>query len=230
MSALIRMRLRAYLRTGRPVVPTIAVLIVLGTLYGGGQALVGEAYGVSAVVVFPVLAWQTKLLLDAEPDTQRRLARVTIGSPVREAGAGLLAALVAAVPVLPIALILPWLVGGVRGPRDPGEASVATGVLEGIWAHLVVIPPALALGALASRAVTGTFGRGAAVLVGGSVAAIVVQTRDSAIGWLGPPLISLAHATAGTPRAPEALALTADALVWAAVAFVAYGWLRRDRP
>jgi hypothetical protein len=224
------MRLIAYLRTGRPVVPAIAVLIVLGTLYGGGQALVGEAYGVSAVVLFPVLAWQTKLLLDAEPDVQRRLARVTVGSPLREVGAGLLAALVAAVPVLPVALVLPWLVGGVRGPREEGEASVEAGIVAGIWAHLLVMLPALALGALASRAVTGTFGRGAAVLVGGSVAAIVVQTRNSALSWLGPPLISLAHATAGGLRVADVVALTADALLWAAVAFVAYGWLRRDRP
>ncbi len=151
MTALIRMRLAGFLRTGRPLGPGVAVLAVLGILYGGGQAAAGEAYGVSAVVLFPVLAWHTKLLLDTEPDGQRRLARVTLSSAGKEAAAGLAAALTSAVPLLLVALVLPWLIGGVRGPRTPTEPSLAAGLLAGVWAHLVVLPPALALGALASR-------------------------------------------------------------------------------
>jgi len=223
MSALARMRLRAYLRTGRPVAPLIAVLAVLGVLYGGGRAPVGEAYGVSAVLLFPVLAWQTKLLLDAEPDLQRRLARVTVGSPVREAAAGVAAALTATLPVVLIALGVPWLVSGVAGPAGAGLVS-------GVWAHLLMVPAAVGLGALASRAVTTTFGRGAAVLVGGAVAVLVAQTRGSSIGWIAPPLISVAHVTAnGSPGRTVAL-LTVDGLVWAGLALAAYGWLRRTRP
>jgi hypothetical protein len=224
------MRLRTYLRTGRPVAPLVAVLAALAILYGGGRAPIGEAYGVSAILLFPILAWQTKLLLDAEPDTQRRLARVALNSPERELTAGLVAALLAMVPVLVVAIGLPWLVGGVRGPEDPLEPSVAVGIASGFWAHLLAVPAALAVGALSCRAVTRTFGRGTAVLVGGVVATLVVQTRGSAVAWAGPPLLSVAHATASGPHTPTVVLLTADALMWAAVVLAGYVGLRRTRP
>ena len=230
MSALVRMRLRAFLRTGRPIAPLVAVLVALGILYGGGRAPVGEAFGVSAILLFPILAWQTKLLLDAEPDTQRRLARVALNSPGRELAAGLLAALVATVPALALAFGLPFMVGGVRGPEDPLEPSLAVGIASGVWAHVLAVPAALAVGALSSRAVTRTFGRGTAALVGGVVAALVVQTRGSAVSWAGPPLVAVAHATAGGPHTPTVVLLTADALLWASVLLAGYGWLRRTRP
>ncbi|MBN1173220.1 MAG: hypothetical protein JXA67_13685, partial [Micromonosporaceae bacterium] len=104
MTALVRMRLRGYAVTGRALAPLLAGLIVLGTLYGGGQAQAGEAYGVSAAVLLPVLAWQTKMLLDVEPDTQRRLAAISVGSVERECGAGLIAAVGAALPVVGLAM------------------------------------------------------------------------------------------------------------------------------
>ncbi|MFG1949970.1 hypothetical protein [Micromonospora sp. NPDC048830] len=53
VSALVRLRLAAFLRTGRAVAPLLAGLLVLGVLYGGGRAEPAEAYGVSAVVLFP---------------------------------------------------------------------------------------------------------------------------------------------------------------------------------
>jgi hypothetical protein len=230
MTALVWMRLTAFARTGRPLAPLVAVLVVLGILYGGGQAQAGEAYGVSAVVLFPVLAWHTKLLLDTEPDGQRRLARVTLGSAPREAVAGLVAALTSAVPLLVVALVLPWLVGGVRGPRTPADPSLAAGLVAGVWAHLVMVAPALALGALASRAVAGSFGRGATVLLVGVIGTIVVQARHSPLSWLGPPLISAARAAAGGLKPATAAAFAVQALAWAAVAIAGYGWLRRDRP
>src|SRR5947209_13413527 len=98
MKALVRMRLVGYLRTGRFIVPLIAALALLTILYGGGASRAAEVYGVSALLLFPVFAWQTKLLLDAEPDSQRRIAITAIGSPTREMVAGLVAAALAAVP------------------------------------------------------------------------------------------------------------------------------------
>ncbi|WP_442933861.1 hypothetical protein [Micromonospora sp. CPCC 206171] len=65
MSALVRLRLAGFLRTGRALAPLLAGLLALGVLYGGGRAQPAEAYGVSAVVLFPVLAWQTRILLTA---------------------------------------------------------------------------------------------------------------------------------------------------------------------
>ena len=59
MIALTRMRLAGFVQTGRAAAPLFVALVVLSILYGGGQAAPGEAYGVSAAVLFAVLAWQT---------------------------------------------------------------------------------------------------------------------------------------------------------------------------
>ena len=132
MIALVRMRLAGFLRTGRALAPLLAGLVVLGILYGGGAARPAEAYGVSAVVLFPVLAWQTKILLDAEPDVQRRLARVAVG-----AGAGRWSPGCSPPPWSPrwrrspSALVLPWLFGGVDRPGRSGRPARPAGLALG---------------------------------------------------------------------------------------------------
>jgi hypothetical protein len=223
MTALVLMRLAGFIRTGRFIPPLIAALVLLGVLYGGGQAGIAEAYGVSALMMFPVLAWQTKLLLDTEPDVQRRLALVALRSRTREAIGGMSAAALVAVPVVLIALALPWIVDALK-PVDVGN-----GLLLGLWAHAIVVPPALALGALSSRVVAGTPGRAAAILAGGIVLALVLGLHSSPVPWLAPPLISSAHALAQGAPSAAVVGLTAWALVWSTVVLAGYGWLRRTR-
>jgi hypothetical protein len=226
--ALVRLRLAGFLRTGRALAPVLAGLLALGVLYGGGRAQPAEAYGVSAVVLFPVLAWQTKILLDVEPDVQRRLAQVAVG-PARERAAGLLAAALAGLGTVGVALIFPWLVGGVTGPVGPGDRSIVAGVGLGLWAHLLALPAAVALGALASRAVTGSAGYGVAVLALGAVGALVLGLSGSVAPWLAPPVMATARALTGPLAGPTALLLSLWAAVWAAVALVGYAWRRRSR-
>jgi hypothetical protein len=115
MIALVRMRLAAFIRSGRALAPMITGLVVLGVIYGGGASLAAPAYGYSAVTLFPLLAWQTKLVLDAEPDVQRRLARLTVGAR-REAAAGLIAALLVGVAVCALAMVAPIPFHAIRGP------------------------------------------------------------------------------------------------------------------
>jgi hypothetical protein len=222
--ALARMRLAAFLRTGRALAPLLAVLVVLGVLYGGGAARAGEAYGVSAVMLFPVLAWQTKLLLDVEPDVQRRIARVSVG-PRGEAVAGLLAATAAAVGAGLLALAVPWIVGGIAGP------SIVSGLAWGLWAHLLAAAVGVALGALASRATTRTALYGLTVLAVGVVCGLVFGLKSSIAPWLAPPLLATARALTANPgpTAATAVTLTGHALLWSAVLLGFYGWLRRTR-
>lgn len=225
---LVRMRIAAYVRTQVAFAPLLAALILLGILYGGGQAQPAEAYGLSALVLFPVMAWQAKILLDVEPDVQRRIAATAIASPTREMLAGLIAAALAAVPTILAGLALPWLVGGVTMAGSPVSAPVA--ILSGLWVHLIAVPPAVALGALAGRAVARTAGNGVAVLVTGIVLAIVLGLKDSPAPWLMPPLMTASRdIVSGVPPA-RALLITAWALAWAAVAGYGYARLRRTRP
>ncbi|TCB99216.1 hypothetical protein E0H26_07440 [Micromonospora zingiberis] len=228
MIALVRFRLVGFLRTGRALAPVLAGLLTLGILYGGGRAEPAEAYGVSAVVLFPVLAWQTKILLDVEPDVQRRLALVAVG-PARERAAGLLAAATAGLGLVVVALAVPWLVGGVATPTGPEDRSIAAGLALGLWAHLLALPAAVALGALASRVITRTAGYGVAVLALGVVLALVLGLAGPALGWLAPPLLPTARALAGSLSVTTAALLTGWALLWAWMALAGYLQARHRR-
>ncbi|MBQ1026832.1 hypothetical protein [Micromonospora sp. C95] len=228
MTALVRFRLAGFLRTGRALAPVMAGLLTLGILYGGGRAQPAEAYGVSAVVLFPVLAWQTKILLDVEPDVQRRLALVAVG-PAREQAAGLVAAVVAGLGLVAVALVFPWLVGGVAGPSLPGDLSVPAGVALGLWAHLLALPAAVALGALASRVITRSAGYGVAVLTLGTVGVLALGFSGAVAPWLAPPLLPTARALVGPLPGSTALLLTVWALAWAAVVLTGYARVRTRR-
>jgi hypothetical protein len=229
VTTLVRMRLSGYLRTGRLVAPLLTCLIILGTLYGGGPAQAGEAYGVSALLMFPVLAWQTKLLLDVEPDVQRRLARVAVGSTGRDLTAGMLAAVAAAVPLIALAMALPWAIGGVQGPTRPEDPALLSGISAGLWAHVIVVAPAVLLGAWASRAVTRTFGMGAMVLVGGAVLTLVLGLRGSPLWWVVPPLMSITRLTVQGFVPTGVALLSLHALVWTVVALAGYAKVRQVR-
>jgi hypothetical protein len=230
--ALIRMRLAAFVRSGRALAPVITALVVLGVIHGGGQSAAAPAYGYSAVMLFPVLAWQAKLLLDAEPDVQRQLARLAVGAR-REAVAGLLAATVLALIFCAVALVVPWWpFHAIRAP-EPGSAepSLAAGIALGVLAHLLAVPAAVALGALASRAVTRTVRNGVIVLVTGAVLAIVLGLSGSVAPWLVPPLMATARALTADelPSAGAFWLLAGWTLLWCAAAFSGYGRLRRNR-
>ncbi len=226
MTALVRMRLLAYVRTQVAFAPLLAALVVLGIFYGGGQASPTEAYGMSAVILFPVLAWQVKILLDVEPEVQRHIAATAIGSRAREVTAGLVAASITAAPTIIAGMLLPWLVNGVTMHKSPVSLSVV--LLSGLWAHLVAVPGALALGALASRAISRSAGISAAILVAGFTLTVAIGL--SAVPWLAPPLMPVSRAIVPGVHAAKLATLTVWAVVWAATVLFGYIRLRRTRP
>ena len=166
------------------------------------------------MVLFPVLAWQAKILLDVEPDVQRRLARVPVG-PAREQAPGCSRPWSRGWARCLVALVFPWLVGGVTIP-GPGDPPLAAVLALGLWAHLLALPPAVAWGALASRALTRSAGYGVAVLAVGVVGALVLGLRGSVAPWLVPPVMATARALAGSTAGRHCpAALTGWALAWA---------------
>lgn len=229
MSALIRMRLSAFVRSGRALAPAITGLVVLGVIYGGGSSQAAAAYGYSAVTLFPLLAWQTKLVLDAEPDVQRRLARLAVGARP-EAVAGLATAAILGLAVCAVAMLAPIPFHAIRGPL-PGEPSLGAGILAGILAHLLAVPAGVALGALASRAVTRTIRNGLIVLVVGTVLTIVLGLRGSIAPWLVPPVMATARRLTASelPSARGFVLLVAWTVGWCGVALTLYAWTRRQR-
>ncbi|MBW6432690.1 hypothetical protein KZ829_02885 [Actinoplanes hulinensis] len=231
MIALTRMRLAGFLRGGRAVAPLITVLVILSVLYGGGPSLAMHAYAYSAVCLFPVLAWLTKLVLDTEPDAQRRLARLAVG-PFREGAGGLLAAVLLASVVCLAAMLAPWPFGAIAPPRpDTAEPSTQTGILLGILAHVLSTAAAVTLGALSGRAVTRRVLPGVVVLVSGSILVIVLGLTGSIAPWLVPPVMATAREMGGDhpPNAATLLVLVVWTVLWCAVALAGYAGLRRAR-
>jgi len=223
---LTRMRLTGYLRTGRVLPPALGVLLFLFLFHGGGKSEADKAYAVAALLLFPLLAWQTRMILDGEPNVQRRLAILAVGSARREQIAGLLASAIAGVAAIAVSMVLPWLMGAVKAEDTPLARQLAIGV----WAHLLALIGALALGALASRAITQTTGKGVAVLAVGGVLAIVLGLPETPLAWLVPPISPIAKAVGRqTLTSWTALVYTGQTLVWTAVALGGYARLRRSR-
>jgi hypothetical protein len=231
MTPLVGMRLTAFAAGGRIVAPAILTLAIFGVLYGGGASPAAAAYGYSATVFFPVLAWLVKLILDTEPDVQRRLARIAVG-PRREWLAGLTAAALAGLLLCAVAMLVPLAIGAIQGP-EPGthQPSLLTGILLGALAHVLALAGALALGALSSRAVAGSVAKGLLILVTGVILVIIFGLSGSIAPWLVPPVMATARAlNAHTlPGASRFVALTAWTAAWCAATLTAYARLRSRR-
>src|SRR5581483_11658588 len=105
---------------------------------------------------------------------------------------GLVAAALAAVPLILVALLVPWALDAVT-TNDAGA-----GVLLGVWVHAIVTPAAIGIGAWSSRVIAGPAGRATAVLTSALVLAFVIGLRGSPVPWLAPPLVSTARMLDGT--------------------------------
>jgi hypothetical protein len=224
--ALARMRFVGYARSQRVIAPVLATLAVLGILHAGGKSSPVEAYGMSAIVLFGILAWQAKLSVDTEPDAQRKLSYLAVGSARRDMVAGLLAAGATAVPTILVGLAAAWFSSAV----DAGDDGSMVGALFfGVWVHLLAAVPAWAVGAFASRPVTRTRGWGVAMLVGASVLVLVLGIADAGpLRWLVPQLVGAIKA-GEDGNVARGVAITLHAVVWSAVLFGAYTALRNRR-
>ncbi len=86
-------------------------------------------------------------LADQDPARRRAGRAASAGPASPPAGptarllAGLGAAFVAALPMIVIALVLPWLLGGVTTPQRADDPPLAEGIALGVWAHVLAARP-----------------------------------------------------------------------------------------
>jgi hypothetical protein len=220
--ALAWMRLRGYVRSQRALGPALAAVALLGIAYAGGPSSAKQAYGFSAAVLLAAYAWSAKSLLDLEPDEQRLIARASVGSARRELAAGLLAALVATLPIVVLAALLPTVFGFVNAD---GPAELTRAVVLGFWCHGMAALCGTGIGALASRAVTTSIGWAVLILAGSPVLVLILGSRDSFVRWLVPPVLGPADAE----QWPALLLVTVVMLAWIAGLVGGYAALRRTR-
>jgi hypothetical protein len=61
------------------------------------------------------------------------------------------------------------------------------------------------------------------------VLAFVIGLHGSPVPWLAPPLVSTARMLDASATTAAVTGLTIWALLWGAVVFAGYGWMRRSR-
>jgi hypothetical protein len=221
------MRFGGYARSQRALAPVLATLAVLAIVHGGGPASPEDAYGFSALALFGVLGWQAKLSVDTEPDAQRQLSYLAVGSARRDVVSGVLAAGATAIPTVLVAVAAPWVAGAIETPESSG--ALAGAVLFGLWLHLLAAIAAVAVGVCASRPVTRARGWGVAVLVGASVLVLVLGLAEAGpVQWLVPQLIGGMRA-ARDGDLTAGIVITLHALIWSTIVFGGYVILRSRR-
>jgi hypothetical protein len=228
VAALVRMRIAAFIGLQRIWPPLVATLALLSVAHAGGAAPPNQAYAFSAGLLFGVFAWQTKLVLDSEPDEQRLLARIGVGSRGRELAAGLLAALVLAIPVTVLGVVAPLLVGAVA--ISGGWPGWVVWVAFGGWLHLLSAMCGVAVGALASRPVMAGAGWSAMVLLAVPVMVLVLGSRQAEVPrWIVPQLLAASRIDRAADLGSVGV-ITVHAVVWTLVLLAGYSALRRSRP
>lgn len=202
-------------RSGRvllaPLVALVAVQLI-GLSGGTGPAALQMVTAVS--LALPVLAWTARQVLDAEPDDQVLLSGLAVGGAVRQVVAGLIAAYAV---VAPLAVLCTWaslLLVDQRGVPTPDA-------LAGTALALASALAAVAVGALAARAVAGTRGAAVVVLVAAPVLlAVLGLSSNPVVNNLVPHLATALRAAYRGQFAQAAPAVVVQVLVWSGLVLV----------
>ncbi|MFC4057592.1 hypothetical protein ACFOWE_04765 [Planomonospora corallina] len=223
MIHLTRFKLAAYARSHRLLQPAIGLftmmLIFYSTTVPDGKQL--ASYADSAGLLIVVFAWAARGLLDTEPAAQRLISMTAAGSPRREIGAGLLAALAVNLVLAAVAVVFPLLIGFAVLPS-------AGDLVRGTVLHLLGLSAGTALGALTSRPVLPSPAASMLALFGGYLGLLLLSLTPA--GSLAVPIMPwMRAADAGTLDA-VLLPISAAALLWSAAGALAYARLRRTRP
>ena len=158
--------------------PVFVYLAMTGVLYGGDPGTPLPPYGVSAMVLFPLAAWVTVVLVNNEDPVQRHVTMAAVGGWRR-----LLGGLVVAACVLNGGLVLlATLVPAVIHHHPYALSDVALG----FTAHVISAVTGIGLGMLCARPLIPTTGWSLVAVVGVSLLLLVVLNRL-------PPVGAMAH-------------------------------------
>ncbi|MGI8335447.1 hypothetical protein ACRYCC_36325 [Actinomadura scrupuli] len=229
MIALFRFQVAGYLRSFRVLHPLIIIALLLIVVLAQGpsgsraaELAIGELADVAAFLL-PIGAWVTRGLLDTQPDVQRELSAVSVGGRHTPALAGLLAGYAVNLCLAALLLALPLVQALAVGLEAPA-------LLTGIALNVLVAAAATVVGAWTSRAVITSAAMSVLVLLGASLAILLLS-----MGPLSPlslPMIGWLRAAHHGPGAFAAAfpAVAVHIALWTAAVGLGYVLIRRHRP
>jgi hypothetical protein len=174
----IRYLLADLFKSQRWLPPVFVYLAMTGVLYGGDPGTPLPPYGVSAMVLFPLAAWVTVVLVNNEDPVQRHITLAAVGGWRRLLGGLVGAAFVLNGVLVLLATIVPALIH-----HHPYALS---DVVLGFTAHAISAVTGVGLGVLCARPMIPTTGWSLMAVVGVALLVLVVANRM-------PPVGAMAH-------------------------------------
>jgi len=204
VSALCRYQLADFLRSQRWVPPLLVYLIVLGLVYSLDAGPAVSAYGVTAVAVFPVAAWLTRMMVTTEDPIAREITAATARGRLRVQAALLVSAGIATLPF--VALAIGW-----AGVANHHNIYGWTAWLGGVGVHLLFAVLGVGLGALLAPPILHRPGAAVLGIIAVTLLSVIIRvspvagaldvlTRNPQQGFaadITPPIAVLLALTAG---------------------------------
>jgi hypothetical protein len=195
----IRYLLADAFKSQRWLPPVFVYLATTAILYGGDPGTPLPPYGVSEMVLFPLAAWLTVVLVNNEDPVQRHVTIAAVGGWRRLLGGLVGAALVVNGVLVLVATFVPAVIH-----HHPYAVS---DVALGFTAHVVAAVTGIGLGVLCARPIVPTTGWSLVAVVGVSLVLLVVANRLPPVGAMAHLLFSDKPPPVGPVVAQVAVAL-----------------------
>jgi hypothetical protein len=172
----IRYLLADLFKSQRWLPPLFVYFATIGILYGGDPGTPRPPYGVSAMVLFPLAAWLTVVLVNNEDPVQRHVTLAAVGGWGRLLGGLVTAALALNGVLVLLATLVPALIH-----HHPYALS---DVVLGFTAHAISAVCGIGLGVLCARPIVPTTGWSLVGVTGVALLLLVVANRLPPVGGM----------------------------------------------
>ena len=171
---MIRYLIADLFKSQRWLPPVFVYLAMTGILYGGDPGSPRPPYGVSEMVLFPLAAWLTVVLVNNEDPVQRYVTMAAVGGWRRLLGSLVGAAAVLNGVLVLLATFVPALIH--HHPYALSDISL------GFAAHAISAVTGIGLGVLCARPIVPTTGWSLVAVVGVSLLVLVVANQLPPVG------------------------------------------------